>query len=289
MINESSLLKRMMLGDEEVKKLLESAKSIEGLPRNCSTHAAGIIMADSELTNYTPLQVGINGLNQTQFEASDLEMLGLVKMDVLGIRNLSIIKKVIDDVKQRTGLEIKINNIPMNDKKVMETLRKGETLGIFQLESDGVRKLLMDLKCSSFDDIVNATSLYRPGPMEMIPEFIKRKFGQKYSYVHNDLENILDSTYGIIVFQEQIMLIARMFAGYSLGQADMLRRAISKKKAELIKSERQKFIASSIKNGYNEKDAITIYDYIEKFANYGFNKSHGVAYGLIAYQAQILF
>ena len=287
-INESIYLQRLIETDEEISLLFEYALKIEGLPRNCSTHAAGIIMADMPLNNYTALQEGINGLHQTQFEASDLEQLGLVKMDVLGIRNLSIIKNVINDVYKQTGQEIKINNIKLDDPKVMELLKRGDTLGIFQLESDGVRKLLIDMKCSSLTDIVNATSLYRPGPMEMIPLFIKRKFGEKYELIHPDLKDILDETYGVIVFQEQIMLIARKFAGYTLGQADILRRAISKKKVDLIKSEREKFISSSVKNGYPEDKAIEIYDYIEKFANYGFNKSHGVAYGLIAYQMAYL-
>lgn len=287
-LEQSNILKRMMESDDEVYQLLSIAKKIEGLPRNCSTHAAGIIMADLPLTEYTPLQEGINGLMQTQFEASDLEMLGLVKMDVLGIRNLSIIKNVLNDVLEKEGINIKINAIPLNDKLVMETLRKGETLGIFQLESDGVKKLLMDMKCNHFNDIVSATSLYRPGPMDMIPLFVRRKFGEKYDLVHPDLKDILEPTYGIIVFQEQIMLIARKFAGYSLGQADVLRRAITKKKASVLKAEREKFINSSVKNGYSQDKAIEIYDYIEKFANYGFNKSHGVAYGLIAYQMAYL-
>lgn len=287
-ISQSVYLQKLIENDDEINKLFEYALKIEDLPRNCSTHAAGIIMADMPLNNYTALQDGINGLNQTQFEASDLEQLGLVKMDVLGIRNLSIIKNVINDVKKTKNIDININNIPLNDSKVMDLLKKGDTLGIFQLESDGVRKLLIDMKCSSLDDIVNATSLYRPGPMEMIPLFIKRKFGEKYELIHPDLKDILDETYGIIVFQEQIMLIARKFAGYSLGQADILRRAISKKKIDLIKSEREKFILNSVKNGYPEEKAIEIYNYIEKFANYGFNKSHGVAYGLIAYQMAYL-
>ena len=287
-IQHSLYLQQLISSDEEICELFEYALKIEDLPRNCSTHAAGIIMADKPLDNYTALQLGINGLNQTQFEASDLEQLGLVKMDVLGIRNLSIIKNVINDIKAKTNIDININNIPFDDPKVMYLLRKGETLGIFQLESDGVRKLLIDLKCSSLNDIVNATSLYRPGPMEMIPEFVKRKFGEKYELIHPDLKDILDETYGIIVFQEQIMLIARRFAGYTLGQADILRRAISKKKQELIKSEREKFIKNSIRNGYPEDKAIEIYNYIEKFANYGFNKSHGVAYAIIAYQMAYL-
>ncbi len=287
-INSSAYLQKIIFSDEEINEVIEIALKIENLPRNCSTHAAGIIMADKSLVSYTALQEGINGLYQTQFEASDLEMLGLVKMDVLGIRNLSIIKNVIEDIKKNIGKEIKINNIPLDDNKVFELLRKGDTLGIFQLESDGVRKLLIDMKCSSLIDIVNATSLYRPGPMEMIPLFIKRKFGEKYELIHPDLKDILSETYGIIVFQEQIMLIATKFAGYTLGQADILRRAISKKKIELIKSEREKFINSSVNNGYPENKAIEIYNYIEKFANYGFNKSHGVAYAIIAYQMAYL-
>ena len=287
-INNSSYIQRLIESDDEISKLFEYALKIEDLPRNCSTHAAGIIMADKSLNNYTALQSGINGLNQTEFEASDLEKIGLVKMDVLGIRNLSIIKNVINDVKQKYNIDIKINNIPFDDPKVFNLLKKGDTLGIFQLESDGVRKLLIDLKCSSLNDIVNATSLYRPGPMDMIPEFVKRKFGEKYELIHPDLKDILDETYGIIVFQEQIMLIARKFAGYSLGQADILRRAISKKNQDLIKSEREKFITCSVKNGYPQDKAVEIYDYIEKFANYGFNKSHGVAYAMIAYQMAYL-
>lgn len=287
-INSSLYLQRLIESDSEISELFEYALKIEDLPRNCSTHAAGIIMADKPLNNYTALQLGINGLNQTEFEASDLEKLGLVKMDVLGIRNLSIIKNVINDVKQKYNVDIKINNIPLDDPKVFNLLKRGDTLGIFQLESDGVRKLLIDLKCSSLNDIVNATSLYRPGPMEMIPEFVKRKFGERYELIHPDLKDILNETYGIIVFQEQIMLIARKFAGYSLGQADILRRAISKKKQDLIKSEREKFISCSIKKGYPEDKAIEIYNYIEKFANYGFNKSHGVAYAIIAYQMAYL-
>ncbi len=287
-INDNYQLKQMMDSDEEINNLLHISMTIEGLPRNCSTHAAGIIMADNLLTNYTPLQPGIDGLLQTQYEASDLEMLGLVKMDVLGIRNLSIIKTVLDDIEKTEGMKVDINAIPLNDPKVMKMLANGETLGIFQLESDGVRKLLIDLKCSTFDDIVNATSLYRPGPMDMIPTFIKRKFGQPYELIHEDLRDILKSTYGIIVFQEQIMLIAQKFAGYSLGQADILRRAVSKKKLDVLQQEREKFINGSINNGYSKSKANEIYDYIEKFASYGFNKSHGVAYGLIAYQMAYL-
>ncbi len=282
-INGSNELNQLFVNDEEINRLLSVSLKIEGMPRNCSTHAAGIVMADKELTSYTPLQSGINGLYQTQYDAGDLESLGLVKMDVLGIRNLTIIKNVLHAIFLKTKEQLNIREIPLNDKKTYEAIAKGNTLGIFQLESDGVRKLLIDMKCSEFMDIVNATSLYRPGPMEMIPEFIKRKRGMTYKIIHPDLKDILNPTYGIIVYQEQILLIAQKFAGYSLGSADVLRRAVSKKKANILEEERYKFVNSSKNKGYNEQLANEVYDYIEKFANYGFNKNHAVAYGMVAY------
>ena len=240
-------------------------------------------MADCELNHYTPLQSGMNGLYQTQYEASDLESLGLLKMDILGLRNLNIIHQVLDEVKKRYNTKISLSNLNLNDHNVYTLFRKGDTTGIFQFESDGIRKVLRDLKTSSFTDIIHAVSLYRPGPMQMIPLFVNRKFGEKYEILHPDLKDILAPTYGTIVFQEQIMLIARTFAGYTLGEADILRRAVSKKKADVLEKERTKFVSASISKGYNEKLANEIYDYIEKFANYGFNKSHAVSYSLIAY------
>lgn len=287
-IDSNEYLQKLINQDNDINYLVSLALKIEGLPRNCSTHAAGIIMADKSLTDYTPLQQGLNGIYQTQYEASDLEDLGLVKMDVLGLRNLSIIKNVLDDIKNKENINISINQIQLDDRKVLKNISKGNTLGIFQLESQGVKKLLIDLKASSINDIINATSLYRPGPKDMIPVFVKRKNNEKFEYIHKDLEEILKDTYGIIVFQEQIMLIAKKIAKYSLGQADILRRAISKKKKELIQEERNKFINSSVNNGYTLEVAEKIYDYIEKFANYGFNKSHAVSYSIIAYQMAYL-
>src|SRR5690554_2406603 len=268
---------KMIADDEEVKQLFSLAAKLEGIPRHLSTHAAGIIMADQDLIAYTPLQKGINGLYQTQYEARDLEALGLVKMDILGLRNLTIIQEVLDSIKNRTGKQLNLNDIPLDDKPVYEMIARGDTDGLFQLESQGMRNVLRNLKTSSFMDIVNANALYRPGPMEMIPSFVARKFNKEpVTYLHPDLEEILKPTYGTIVFQEQIMLIAEKFAGYSLGMADILRRAVSKKDQALIEKERERFVENAVKKGYTSKISNEIYDYIAKFANYGFNKSHSV-------------
>lgn len=283
-IEDSEDLKKMISGDEDIKLLFNYALSLEGMPRNLSTHAAGIIMADKDLTFYTPLQNGLNSMSQTQYEAEDLSQLGLVKMDILGLKNLSIIKETSNSIRRWENPNFDIHKIPLNDKEVYKMIARADTDGLFQLESKGMRKLLVDLKTSSFDDIVNANALFRPGPMDMIPTFIARKFGKEYSYLHNDLKDILNKTYGIIVFQEQIMLIAQKFAGYSLGMADNLRRAVSKKKVDEMLKERQRFVDGAMNNGYSEQISNKVYDYIVKFANYGFNKSHAVAYSLIGYQ-----
>lgn len=284
-LENSSTLKRMMNENKEVEEMINLVGKLEGIPRNISTHAAGIIMADTDLVNYTPLQYGMNGLFQTQYEASDLEKIGLVKTDFLGIRNLTIIENVLNIINKN----ININSIPLDDEKTYKMIASGDTDGLFQLESSGMRQTLQQLKTSSFTDIVNAIALYRPGPMAMIPSFIKRKFGlEKVTYIHKDLENILKSTYGAIVFQEQIILIAQKIAGYSLGQADILRRAMSKKDTKMMTAERERFVEAATKNGYTNNISNTVYDYIERFASYGFNKSHSVAYSMIAYQMSYL-
>lgn len=242
-------------------------------------------MADSDLVDYTPLSEGIDGIYETQYEASDLESLGLVKIDFLGLKNLTTIDKVI----KQTHKNINIYKIPLNDKETYNMLASGNTNGVFQLESSGMRSTLMKLKTSEFDDIVNALALYRPGPMEMIPSFINRKFKQeRIDYLHNDLVDILKPTYGIIVYQEQILLIASKFAGYTLGEADVLRRAVSKKKIDVLEKEREKFVIGAVKKGYSKDLANQIFEYILKFANYGFNKSHSVAYSLVSYQMAYL-
>ena len=281
----AALIKR----DTQIADVVNVAMSIEGLPRNISTHAAGIIMTDRDLVEYTPLQEGIDGLYQTQYEAHDLENLGLVKMDILGLRNLSIIKKVVKTVKIHDNIDINLNNIPLDDRAVYKMISQGNTLGIFQLESPGVRKLLINLQTSCLNDIINATSLYRPGPMDIIPSFLKRKNGlEKVTYADPSLEEILHDTYGFIVYQEQIMQIATKFASFTLGEADILRRAISKKKLDVMQSMKQDFINKAQANGKSYDKAIEVYTDIEKFASYGFNKSHAVSYSIIAYQMSYL-
>ena len=268
--------------DNPLYDFLYVCRGLEGLPKHISTHAAGIILSSLPLDDIIPLQEGINGLYQSQLEASDLEAIGLLKMDFLGIRNLTMIEGMMDDI---PGFDLNaLRNIPLDDPKVYSMLQRADTLGLFQLESAGIRNVLRKLKPTCFDDLVAVLALYRPGPMDNIDEFIRRKHGERFSYIHNDLIPILKSTYGIIVYQEQIMQIAQVFAGYSLGEADMLRRAVSKKKAETLEAMSSDFIARSIKKGYTKEVAVSIYELIYKFANYGFNKSHSVAYALLSYQ-----
>ena len=281
-IEESDELLRLMNDYEDIDQLLSIAKKVEGLPRNTSTHAAGIIMTTHDLVNYTALDNCLDGIYQTQFEASDLEALGLLKMDFLGLRNLTTIDKCVKLIQK----DIPTFVLPkvFNDKETFNMLASGDVDGVFQLESEGMRKTLMNLRVSKFDDINHALALYRPGPMDSIPTFIKRKFGEeKVEYYHPDLEPILKETYGMIVYQEQIMLIANKFAKYTLGEADVLRRAVSKKKKEVLEKERIKFVDSSVKAGYDKDVANNIYDNIVKFADYGFNKAHSVAYAQVAY------
>lgn len=281
-IENSNELLRLMNDYEDIDKLLTIASKIEGLPRNTSTHAAGIIITTHDLVNYTALDNGLDGIYQTQFEASDLEALGLLKMDFLGLRNLTTIDSCVKLIKK----DIPSFTLPKmyNDQETFAMLARGDVDGVFQLESEGMRKTLMNLKVSKFDDINHALALYRPGPMDSISSFIKRKFGQeKIEYYHKDLEPILKETYGMIVYQDQIMLIANKFAKYSLGEADVLRRAVSKKKKDVLEKERIKFVSSSKRAGYDEDVANNIYDYIVKFADYGFNKAHSVAYAQISY------
>lgn len=275
-------LKNEYKHNEEIYKLLTVAKKIEGLPRHITTHAAGVIISSDELINNIPLTVGSTSLYQSQLDSSDLADLGLLKMDFLGIRNLTILNNIALCIPNMNN--ITINNIPLNDSNTYRLLQNGDTDGIFQLESEGIKKVLNKLKPTCFNDIVAVLALYRPGPMDNIDEYIKRKFGKKFTYLHNDLEPILKETYGIIVYQEQIMQIAYKFAKMSLAEADILRRAVSKKDKKLLDENRLLFVSKCISNNYNNDIANQIYDYIVKFANYGFNKSHSVAYSMISYQ-----
>ena len=258
------------------------AKKIENLPRTITTHAAGIIISDDDLTNNVPLQKGSTDLYQSQLDSHDLADLGLLKMDFLGITNLAIIDSICSSIPNLNN--ITIQNIPLDNEHTYELLRKGDTDGIFQLESEGIKKVLVKLKPTSFNDLVAVLALYRPGPMDNIDEFILRKHGKSFSYLHPDLEPILKETYGIIVYQEQIMQICVRFAKMSLAEADIFKNVtVSKKDKQLLTENREKFVGGAVKNGYEKKVADDIYDYIVKFANYGFNKSHSVAYSIISY------
>jgi len=286
------MIKRVMQedidpSDHEIMKLLEVSKKIEGLPRQTGTHAAGMILAQQDLSLSIPLQIGSNGFYQSQFEAKDLEKLGLLKIDFLGIKNLSIIYEVITLIKQKEP-DFVIQDIPLDDAKVYQLLSVSDTFGVFQLESSGMRNVLRKYEPRVFEDLIALLALFRPGPMDLIDDFIARKNGASFAYIHPDLEPILKNTYGIIVYQEQIMKIANEFAGYSLAQADILRRGISKKDADILKKERKRFVDKCMQKNYSFDVASTIYDLIVKFADYGFNRSHSVSYALVAYQMAYL-
>ncbi len=277
---------------EKYKKLLDLARKVEGVSRHASTHAAGVVIADRDLTYYTPLQRETKGGKIiTQFDMYSLDLnitknaIGLMKMDFLGLRNLSILGEAIDLVKVQTGLDVDISDIPLDDKKVFEILSKGETTGIFQLESAGMRRVARNLKPNRFSDITAMVALYRPGPMELINDFILGKQNpSKVKYPHNDLKPILEETYGIAVYQEQCLQIAAFLSGYTLGEADNLRLAIGKKKKAIMGKEKKKFVLGAQEKGYTKAVAERVWGFIERFAGYGFNKAHSASYAMIAYQ-----
>ena len=282
---EGSKFYRLINSKEEHKRLCDICFHLEGLPRHVSVHAAGIVMSKYDIDNIIPLYKNQLGIYTTAFSKDYLEPLGLLKMDFLGLDNLTLISNVIEEIRNKESVNITFDKIPLDDKKTLKVFYDVDTDGIFQFESPGMKRFLKKLKVNSFDDIVLALALYRPGPMENIDNFIARREGrEKIDYIHADLEDILKPTYGIIVYQEQIMQIVRRLAGYSYAEADILRRAMSKKKEDIILKERPKFINGALDNGYSEDIAIKVYDLILKFANYGFNKSHSVAYGNIAYK-----
>ena len=282
---EGSRFYRLINSNDIHKRLYNCALKLEGLPRHISVHAAGIVMSNVDIDNVIPLYKNQLGMYTTAFSKDFLEPLGLLKMDFLGLDNLTLISNVIEEIRKKEGINISFDKIPLDDKKTLKVFLDAETDGIFQFESPGMKRFLKKLKVNSFDDIVLALALYRPGPMDNIDNFIARREGrEKIDYIHPDLEDILKSTYGIIVYQEQIMQIVRKLAGYSYGEADILRRAMSKKREDIILKERPKFIKGALDNGYSEDIANRVYDLILKFANYGFNKSHSVAYAIISYK-----
>ena len=285
-------LRKMCEDDEEVKYLIEMAKRLEGLPRHSSMHAAGVVISQKSVDEYVPLSRAADGSVTTQFTMTTLEQLGLLKMDFLGLRTLTVIQNAVLMARKKDP-SVNMDTLDYDDKKVLEYIGTGKTDGIFQLESAGMKSFMKELKPNSLEDMIAGISLYRPGPMDFIPQYIKGKNdASSISYDCPQLEPILNSTYGCIVYQEQVMQIVRDLAGYSLGRSDLLRRAMSKKKGEEMKRERQIFlygdeasgIPGCVKNGIDEQVANKIYDEMLDFANYAFNKSHAAAYAVVAYQ-----
>jgi len=273
----------------QVRQLLDTAKSIEGLARHASTHAAGVVISKDKLVDITPLiKLGDDDIN-TQYDMSWVEKIGLLKMDFLGLRNLTVMKNAEDQIKRIENPAFDLARIPDDDARTYEMLSRGETTGVFQLESDGMRRVVGDLRPTELADIIALVALYRPGPMELIPSYVARKHGrQAVSYVHPKLEASLGKTYGLALYQEQIMQIARDIAGFTMGQADELRKVMGKKQKEKIPMYREKFVTGAVGQGLTAKLAEEIFAFVEPFAGYGFNKSHAAAYGWIAYQTAYL-
>ncbi|MBY8913175.1 DNA polymerase III subunit alpha [Bacillus sp. YC2] len=286
---QSAQLNQRLSESAVTAKVFRIAQKIEGLPRHTSTHAAGVVLSQEPLSEIVPLQEGHEGVYLTQYAMDHLEDLGLLKMDFLGLRNLTLIESIKTMIEKETNTKIDFSGISYQDEKTFTLLSKGDTTGIFQLESSGMRSVLKRLKPSRLEDIVAVNALYRPGPMENIPLFIDRKHGRaRVEVPHEDVRSILAETYGVIVYQEQIMMIASRMAGFSLGEADLLRRAVSKKQKNILDRERSHFVEGCLKKEYSVVTANEVYDLIVKFANYGFNRSHAVAYSMIGYQLAYL-
>lgn len=283
-------LKAYYENNERVKKLIDVAQRLEGLTRHASTHAAGVVISKEPLLNYTPLQKNENQI-VTQFAMEDLQNIGLLKIDLLGLKNLTMMDKTVKMIWETKKIDLVLEKILFNDPKTYELLGRGETLGIFQLESSGMRNLIKDLKPKKFEDLIALLALYRPGPLGsgMTQDFIRRKHGHtRVTYELPELKEILAETYGIIVYQEQVMQIASRLGGFSLAEADVLRRAMSKKKSAEMKRLKEKFVEGCVKNKIPQAKAEKIFDLCDKFAEYGFNKSHSAAYAVIAYQTAYL-
>lgn len=271
--------------DPKIRQLVEYSIILEGLNRNVGMHAAGVVIAPSDTSDYVPLYKSPNTEVMTMYNMGDLEEAGLLKMDFLGLITLSVIDRALTLVRRTRGVDVDIEEIPLDDAKTFDMIGEGHTVGVFQFESSGMRDWLSKLKPRSIDDLAAMNALYRPGPMDFIEDFIDRKFGRKpIEYLHPSMEPILKSTYGIIVFQEQVMQLASNVAGFTLAQSDLMRRAMGKKKADVMAQQRESFVAGAEARGISRKVATEIFDMIDKFANYGFNKSHSVAYSILAYQ-----
>ncbi|MFC1987376.1 DNA polymerase III subunit alpha [Chloroflexota bacterium] len=292
-LDGNSELKNIYDEDATTRNLVNSARRVEGIARHASTHAAGVVISKEPLTRYVPLQRANKSKGEStamaQFPMEDIAQIGLLKMDFLGLANLTILGKAKDIISQNRGVNIDLHHIPLNDTMTFELLASGETTGVFQLEGVGMRRYIKELKPTTFSDIAAMVALYRPGPMEHIPTFIKAKHGDEpIRYPDPSLTSILEETYGVIVYQEQVLFIVQALAGYSLGQADIFRKAMGKKIPEVMKKERRNFVTGAKKIGFSAEVADKVFTLIEPFAGYAFNKAHAVSYALIAYQTAYL-
>ncbi len=290
-LEEISELKEAYNKDEQVQILIDNAKKLEGIVRHASTHACGVVIGKESLDNLVPLQYDSqeNKTIITQYEMHSIEDLGLLKMDFLGLKNLTIIEQTIKIIEKTQGKNINISQLPLDDEETFKLLQQGNTTGVFQLESDGMRRYLTQLKPTNFEDIIAMISLYRPGPMELIPHYIARKHKKEpVAYLHPKMEPILKNTFGIMIYQEQLIQIAKELAGFSLPEADILRKAIGKKNKKLLNEQKIKLIKGLVKNNISYEIAFKIWELIEPFGRYGFNRSHSACYAMIAYQTAFL-
>jgi len=289
-LKQSPEFKEAYETEEVTRELVDTALILEDLTRNASVHAAGVVIGDQPLVNLLPLKLDEHGGIVTQYAMNPVGELGLLKMDFLGLKTLTVIRNTCEMVKRTQGIDVPIDALPLDDKKTYDLLNRAETLGVFQLESGGMRELCKKFQISSVEHITALVALYRPGPMDLIPDFIKRRHGEiEIKYEHPLLESISKETYGILIYQEQVMQATQLLAGYSLGKADLLRRAMGKKKVEEMQQQREDFVKGCHeKNNIPKTKANQIFDLLEKFAGYGFNKSHAAAYAIVAYQTAYL-
>ena len=301
-LSESGEMRSAYDLDDQVRRLVDTAQKLEGIARHASTHAAGVVISGEPLVEHLPLQKpsrsarggeAANGeesaIPMTQFAMEQVAEIGLLKMDFLGLVNLTILDQAVGIVRETRGVELDIKRLPDGDPKTYDMLSKGETFGVFQLESPGMRRYIQELRPASIADLAAMVALYRPGPMQHIPTFCRAKHGlEQIRHPHPDLAGVLDETYGVIVYQDQVLLIAQKFAGYTLGEADVMRKAMGKKIATVMRAEKDRFIAGAVERGYDEADAQQVFDLIEPFAGYAFNKAHAVSYATIAFQTAYL-
>src|SRR5581483_7807900 len=290
-LEESEPLRVMEQTDAKVKELLSVARRLEGMTRHASVHAAGVVIAPKAITEFAPLYRGAHDEIVTQWSMKDVERMGLLKMDFLGLSTLTLIDDCVKEIERTTGEKVDIDHLPLDDAKTYQIFQEGQTFGVFQFESSGMREILRKAKPERLDDLIALNALYRPGPLRsgMVDDYIARKQGKtEVTYDLPGLEQVLKDTYGVIAYQEQVMRISNVIAGFTLGEADILRKAMGKKKADVMAKMREKFVSGAKKLGHNEKKAAHLFELMEHFAGYGFNKSHSTTYAYLAYQTAYL-